>query len=108
MEPEKMKKEHFRLASGHTHIVYDPEEILSPPNYFHPILGYPSCPLIGRYNKGEYRIGEVVLHLEFKCSFIDGVYFCGEKALKLPDMVVLWLREIPEVIECNKTKGMKN
>lgn len=45
------------------HLIYTPEPFADVDQWLHPLLGYPMCPLIGRYNKGEYRIGEIVLHL---------------------------------------------
>lgn len=89
-----------------------PEPYSDSDHWYHPLLGYPMCPLIGRYNKGEYRIGDVVLHLEFKCTYHaedNQVYYsCGTKRLNIPEMLTYRLRNIPEVIAYNKPKGLKN
>jgi hypothetical protein len=68
------------------------------------------CPLIGRYNQGDYAIGEVCLHLEFVCAYEkqSGGYRCGGKRMGVPEPLVFALRNIPEFIPYNKLKNMKN
>lgn len=67
------------------------------------------CPLIGRYNKGEYKIGDVVQHLEFICEYDENEgYKCGSRRIAIPDFIVYQLRNIPEVISYNKPKNLKN
>lgn len=47
------------------HVIYTPQPMVDEDMWYHAVLGYPKCPLIGRYNKGEYQIGDIVLHLQF-------------------------------------------
>ena len=74
------------------------------------MLGYPKCPLIGRYNKGDYQIGDIVKHLEFKLNFNEDIhgYQCGLHAVAVPEFLTGILRNIPEVIPYNKPKNMKS
>ena len=44
-------------------VSYEPYMVDNGESIMNPFLGYPNCPLIGRYNKGEYRIAETVCHL---------------------------------------------
>jgi hypothetical protein len=75
-----------------------------------PFLGYPNCPMIGRYNRGEYKIGDTLLHADFKCSFNHDlqIYQCGDKPIALPETLLFNLRNLPEFIVNNKPANLKN
>jgi hypothetical protein len=44
-------------------ITFKPNLIDKSEYFLNPFLGYPICPIIGRYNRGEYRIGETLMHV---------------------------------------------
>ena len=48
MDPEKQ----WPIPPNAFHCIYTPELLNNSDNAFHQVLGYPICPLIGRYNKG--------------------------------------------------------
>lgn len=39
------------------YISYTPDPVNHSETFLNPFLGYPVSPIIGRYNRGEYRIG---------------------------------------------------
>ena len=95
----------WQLPPNCLHCVYTPEPHNNTDHCLHPILGYPVCPLVGRYSKGEYKIPDVMLFVEFKCRWADGTYRCGDRDINLPPRVVEVLKTIPEVIPHNKPKS---
>lgn len=52
-----------------TSIVFAPDPVDESDLFVNPFLGYTNCPLIGRYNRGEYRIGETLFQIGFKCHY---------------------------------------
>ena len=95
---------------GPLYLSFTPKPVNLSDNFVNPFLGYPTSPIIGRYNRGEYRIGETLFQLEFKCLYNKKTHYyeCGGRPLGLPEQMLHNLRNIPEAIINNKAAGIKN
>ena len=99
------EKKQYPLSISFDPLPTDHSEI-----FLNPFLGYPICPIIGRYNRGEYKIGETLMQVEFKCRFdkeLNG-YRCGGRVITLPELVLYNVRNIPEIIPNHKQVALKN